>query len=187
LDGLWTGAATGLALGYLATGSDFRAAEWQTLGWGTAIGALTGLGVGILLGTIDAATMYGHRAGIGYYIIRDSNYGVGVGFLAGGIIGTMLWIGGGTGQDLLRGMAWGTVIGAGAGVLLGVLEGALRGRHSSSYGGSRGPGPDYEHEHEVNIYEAPAAFNMHLSVGFTAPEIGARGAPVPYPNLIGRF
>lgn len=185
LEGLWTGAATGLAIGYLTTGSDFRAAEWSNIGWGTAIGALSGLGVGILLGTIDASTMYGNRAGIGFYMIRDSNYGVSVGFLAGTVIGTMLWIGGGTGQDLLRGMAWGTIIGASTGLLLGVLEGVLRSR--SAPRGNYEPEHEHHHDHPVRVYEAPAALNVRLSVGFTTPELGARGAPVPYPSLVGTF
>jgi len=116
--------------------------------------------VGILLGTIDAAT--GRQRGVGFYMIRDSNYGVTVGFLAGGIVGAMVWLGGGDGRDLLRGLAWGTVIGAGTGLLIGVLEGALRGS----------PPP------------AAEASRVHLGIGF-APT--TRGAPVPYPCLTGRF
>lgn len=162
LEGMGTGAATGLALGYLATGPEFHSNEWKTLGWGLAVGALSGLGVGVLLGTVDASTVPGR--GVGFYMIRDSNYGFTVGFLAGGIIGAIIWLGDGTSKDLLIGMAWGTVIGAGTGLLLGVLEGALR--------GSRREAP------------APRASSVHLDLGFTTT---SGGAPVPYPSLSGRF
>jgi hypothetical protein len=165
LEGMGTGAATGLALGYLATGSGFHSNEWRTLAWGTAIGALSGLGVGVLLGTVDAAT--GPARGVGFYMIRDSNYGFTVGFLAGGIIGALVWLGDGTGKDLLLGMAWGTVIGAGSGLLLGVLEGVLRGSSRSS-----------------NSAPPPTASRLRLGVGFAA---GGGGAPIPYPSLSGRF
>jgi hypothetical protein len=161
LEGLGTGAATGLALGYLATGREFHGSEWRTLVWGTAIGALSGLGVGVLLGTVDAAT--GPGRGVGFYMIRDSNYGFSVGFLAGGIIGALIWLGDGTGKDLLRGMAWGTVIGAGSGLLIGILEGALRGR---SHGGSR------------------SARRLRLGVAVAAE---GGGTPLPYPLLSGSF
>ena len=165
LEGMGTGAASGLALGYIATGSEFHRSEWRTLAWGTAIGALSGLGVGVLLGTVDAAS--GPRRGYGFYMVRDSNYGFTVGLLAGGIIGALLWLDDGTGKDLLRGMAWGTVIGAGTGLLVGVLEGALR---SSS--------------RPARSYEAPRARRMQLGVGFAA---NGGGAPIPYPTLTGRF
>lgn len=160
LAGIGTGAATGLAVGYITTGTHFNSDEWRPLLWGTGIGALTGLGVGILLGTVDAAM--GRQRGVGFYMIRDSNYGVTVGFLAGGIVGAMVWLGGGDGRDLLRGMAWGTVIGAGSGLLIGVLEGVLRGS----------PPP------------AAEASRVHLGIGFAAT---TRGAPIPYPSLTGRF
>ena len=161
LEGMGTGTATGLALGYLATGTGFHSDDWRTLAWGTAIGALSGLGVGVLLGTVDAAT--GRKRGVGFYMVRDSNYGFTVGFLAGGIIGALIWLGDGTGKDLLRGMAWGTVIGAGAGLLVGVLEGVLRGQSSNS-------GRSYS--------------GVRIGVGFAA---NGGGAPIPYPSLSGRF
>jgi len=160
LEGLGTGAATGLAIGYLATGNTWESSDWRTLAWGTAIGALSGLGVGVLLGTVDAAT--GPKRGVGFYMIRDSNYGFTVGFLAGGIIGALIWLGDGSGKDLLRGLAWGTVIGAGAGMLLGVLEGVLRAPRQTEQARNR----------------------LRVGVGFAA-ESGS--VPVPYPTLTGRF
>jgi hypothetical protein len=160
-EGLGTGAAVGLGVGYLSTGPEFKSSEWKKLAFGTAIGALTGLGVGLLLGTVDAAT--GQERGVGFYMVRDSNYGFSVGLVTGGIIGALIWIGDGTGKDLLRGMAWGTIIGAGSGLLIGVLEGVLRGSSHKS---------------------AQALNSLRIGVGFTT--VGS-GTPVPYPSLSGRF
>jgi hypothetical protein len=79
----------------------------------------------------------------------------------------MIWVSDshGTGKDLLLGMAWGTIIGGGAGLLLGILEGALR---SSPPPSSR--------------TITPTA--LRVGFGFAASE---RGAPIPYPTLSGRF
>jgi hypothetical protein len=163
LSGMGTGAATGLALGYIMTGTHFNSNEWRTLLWGTGIGALSGLGVGILLGTVDAGM--GRERGVGFYMMRDSNYGVTVGFLAGGIVGALVWLGGGDGRDLLHGMAWGTVIGAGSGLLIGVLEGVLRGSPAKQP-------------------TAAEVSRIRFGIGFVPT---TRGAPVPYPSLTGRF
>jgi hypothetical protein len=166
-EGMGTGAAAGLAVGYLSTGPEFESGEWKKLVYGTAIGALSGLGVGVLLGIIDAGS--GSGRGVGFYMIRDSNYGTTVGLVAGGIIGVLRWIDDGSGKDLLRGMAWGTIIGGGAGLVVGVLEGALRGgsgAHSS---------PDSNRE----------GARLRLGVGFTSGD--AAGVGTPYPTLSGRF
>jgi hypothetical protein len=171
-EGLGTGAAMGLGIGYLSTGSDWDSSEWKNLVYGTAIGALSGLGVGLLLGIIDAGTSRGR--GIGFYMVRDSNYGVSVGFVVGGIVGILQWMGDdGSGKDLLRGLAWGTVIGGGAGFLVGILEGALRGGGSSN---ADPAGPSYDSTH---------ASRMHFGVSFTSNERG--GVGTPYPTLSGRF
>ncbi|MET0388565.1 MAG: hypothetical protein ABW321_21520 [Polyangiales bacterium] len=162
-EALGTGAASGLAIGFLSTGDEFRSNEWRKLGWGTAIGALTGLGVGVLLGTVDAAT--GQHRGVGFYMVRDSSYGWTVGAVAGGIIGAIIWLGDGNGKDLLRGLAYGTVIGAGTGLLLGILEGVLRRNSGSS--------------------SSTQAARLRFSVGFSEP--GSSGVPVPHPALSGRF
>jgi hypothetical protein len=162
-EGMGTGVATGLAVGYLATGSEFESKEWRTLVWGTAIGALAGLGTGLVLGFVDAGM--GKQRGVGFYMVRDSNYGWMVGAIAGGIIGGLIWLGDGTGKDLLRGFAWGTVIGAGSGLLIGAIEGALRGSGSS---------------------ESRSAQRRNLQLGFGIIP-GGSGAPVPYPTLSGRF
>jgi hypothetical protein len=165
-EGLGTGAAMGLGVGYLSTGPRFESGEWKKLVYGTAIGALSGLGVGLLLGIVDAGTSRGR--GVGFYMVRDSNYGVSVGFIVGGIIGVLKWIGDGTGKDLLRGLAWGTVIGGGAGFLVGIIEGALRG---GSSGGT--------------LDNPSAARRMRFGVAFTPNERG--GVGTPYPTLTARF
>jgi hypothetical protein len=163
LSGFGTGAATGLAAGYLATGPKWESDEWKTVLWGGGIGALSGIGVGVLMGVIDAGTAPGGR-GIGFYVMRDSNYGFTVGALAGGVVGVLYWAGGGSSKDLLLGVCWGTVIGAGSGVILGIVEGALRSRETA--------------------HAAPTAQRLHLDLGFLPSE---KGVPLPYPNLTGRF
>jgi hypothetical protein len=166
-EGLGTGAAMGLGVGYLSTGPEWESSEWKKLVYGTAIGALSGLGVGILLGIIDAGTSRGR--GVGFYMVRDSNYGVSVGFVVGGIVGILKWIGDGSGKDLLKGLAWGTVIGGGAGFLVGIIEGALRGSGSKS----------------ESLDGGAASTRMRFGVAFTPSETGVVGTP--YPTLSGRF
>jgi hypothetical protein len=165
LEGFGTGIAVGFATGYLATGPKFEGGEWRTLLWGGGIGALSGLGLGLILGVVDAGTVPNGR-GVGFYIMRDSNYGFTVGALAGGVIGALVWAGSGTSKDLLIGLAWGTVIGAGAGVILGVIEGALRNGKGSSHAKRETP--------------------IQVGLGFTPPGVEG-GAPLPYPVLSGRF
>jgi len=162
-EGLGTGATTGLAVGYLSTGPEFESGEWKKLVYGTAIGALSGLGVGVLLGIVDAGTSKGR--GVGFYMLRDSNYGVSVGLIVGGIVGVLRWIDDGSGKDFLQGMAWGTVIGAGSGFLVGIIEGALRGGSSSDSATAR-----------------PA--RLRVGVAFAPSETGLG---LPYPSLSGRF
>jgi hypothetical protein len=161
--GFGTGLATGLGIGYLATGPKFESDEWRTLLWGGGIGALSGLGIGLILGVVDASTVPNGR-GVGFYIVRDSNYGYSVGALAGGVVGILMWAGGGVSKDVLKGLAWGTVIGAGAGIILGVIEGSLR--NSGSSGSST------------------ASTGLRLNLGFIPSD---EGPPLPYPNLTARF
>jgi hypothetical protein len=163
LEGFGTGIAVGFASGYLATGPKFEGGEWRTLLWGGGIGALSGLGIGLILGIVDASTVPNGR-GVGFYIMRDSNYGYSVGALAGGVIGALIWAGGGVAKDLLLGLAWGTVIGAGAGVIMGVIEGSLRSGRGS---------------------KAERRSTFQVGLGFTPALEG--GAPMTYPTLSGRF
>jgi hypothetical protein len=138
--------------------------------YGTAIGALSGLGVGILLGAIDAGTSRGR--GFGFYMLRDSNYGVSVGFVVGGLIGLLQWMGDdGRAKDVLIGLAWGTVIGGGAGFLVGIIEGALRSGNSSSG--------------DPATSDPASSRRVRLGLAFTPNERG--GVGTPYPTLSGRF
>lgn len=105
-------------------------------------------------------------------MVRDSSYGVAVGAVAGGIIGSIIWLSDGTPKDLLRGLAWGTVIGAGSGLLLGVLEAALRNSSGSN------PKPS------SSDTEAASGPRVRLALGFI-PTVS--GVPVPYPSLTGHF
>lgn len=162
-EGFGTGVATGFAAGYLSTGPKFEGREWRKLLLGGGIGALTGLGVGLVLGIVDASTVP-DGPGVGFYMIRDSNYGYAVGGLAGGVIGALIWAGGGVAKDVLQGLAWGTVIGAGTGLILGVVEGSIR-------------TPSRKRE-------SASASGVRLGLGFAA-ESGGR--LLPYPNLSGRF
>jgi len=163
LEGFGTGAAAGLATGYLLTGSRFEAHEWRTLVWCAGIGALGGLGLGLALGMTDTGTTHG--AGVGFYMMRDSNLGVGAGLLAGGVIGGLIWAAHGTGKDFVRGLAWGTVIGAGSGLLLGAVEGSIKAHASSER-------------------ERPSASRLRLGFSMLRSETGAL---TPYPTLNGRF
>jgi hypothetical protein len=163
LEGFGTGLATGFAVGYLATGPKFEKDEWRTVLLGGGIGALSGTGIGLILGIVDASTVPNGR-GVGFYIMRDSNYGYSAGFLVGGVIGAIIWASGGVSKDLLLGMAWGTVIGAGAGMLLGIVEGALR----------KGSGSHAKREN-----------TLQLGLGFTPRLDGGLGTP--YPVMSGHF
>jgi hypothetical protein len=162
LEGFGTGLAVGLAIGYLATGPTWESDEWRTLLWGGGIGALTGIGIGIALGVVDAGTAP-RGTGIGFYIMRDSYYGIAVGALAGSVVGALYWAGGGSSKDVLTGLCWGTVIGVGAGMILGVVEGVLR---------------------KPNQDPTETARGLRFDVGFLPSE---SGAPLPYPTLSGRF
>jgi hypothetical protein len=87
-----------------------------------------------------------------------------VGALAGGVVGVLYWAGGGTSKDLLTGACWGTVIGAGAGVILGIVEGALRSPETAK--------------------TPQTARRLRLDLGFLP---SSSGVPLPYPNLSARF
>jgi hypothetical protein len=166
MQGLTTGAGTGLAIAFLSTGSEFESSEWKNLLIGTGVGALAGLGIGIIVGVVDTGASP-HANGPGMYIIRDMNLGLSLGALAGGIIGTLVWATSddGVAKDVLYGLAWGALIGVGAGLVLGIIEGSLRssGRRSSE----------------------TVQRGLRFDLAFTPPAKGA--VPMPYPTLSGRF
>ena len=120
-DGFWTGAQIGLASGYLATGKEYENEEWRKLVFGAGVGALVGVGVGITLGVVDVGS--GPPA-TGHLVLRDVSYGVGLGAIVGTAVGALFLVDDGRPKNLLTGAAIGTVAGAGAGLVFGLIESA---------------------------------------------------------------
>jgi len=163
-EGLGTGLGTGLAVGYLSTGRHFKSDEWRNLGLGLGLGALSGIGVGVLLGTVD--TLSNRPGGVGYFMLSQANVGMKFGFTVGLIVGGVSFLTGGESKYILNGMAWGAVIGTGAGLVFGLVEGLILGA---------GKRPNKSHER---------AENLRFSVAFAATD---RALPTPYPCVIGSF
>jgi hypothetical protein len=120
-EGFWTGAQVGLAAGYLATGPEYVSDEWRKLVFGAGVGALVGVGVGISLGVLDVGS---EPPDSGHLILRDMGYGVGLGAIVGTAVGALFLIDDGRPKNLLTGAAIGTLAGAGAGLVFGIIEGA---------------------------------------------------------------
>jgi hypothetical protein len=159
-DGFWTGAQVGLASGYLATGRAYESDEWRKLVFGAGVGALIGVGTGITLGIIDVSGGPPHT---GHLILRDVGYGVGLGSIVGLAVGALFLIDDGRPKNLLTGAAIGTLAGAGAGLVLGLIDAA-----------SAGPEP-----------AAKLETGVLQSVRFTL--LGSEASWVPLPALQGRF
>src|SRR4051794_28279826 len=106
--GFTLGLELGLAIGYITTGPTWEPDEWKKLVLGAGIGALGGLTTGIIVAVADST---GHGAAAGYYLLRDSGYGVLLGATMGVVIGVLLWVDDGSSKDVLKGAAWGGVIG----------------------------------------------------------------------------
>jgi hypothetical protein len=120
IKGFTLGAETGLAVGYLSTGTHYDHYEWRKLVLGAGIGALAGLTTGIIISIADASE---GAVPIGYYMLRDSTYGTLIGALMGGLVGALLWVDDGSSRDVLQGAAYGTLFGAVAGIAFGIVEG----------------------------------------------------------------
>jgi hypothetical protein len=118
--GFWTGAQLGLAVGYLSTGSNFESGEWKNLVVGAGVGAVAGLGTGIVLGVADNGAAI--QPGTGWYVLRDVGYGTTLGALAGLAIGAITMIDSGRTKNLLIGAAIGGLIGGAAGIPIGFIE-----------------------------------------------------------------
>ncbi len=119
-NGFWTGAQIGLATGYLATGNDYESREWRKLVFGAGVGALSGVGIGITLGIVDAGA---RPPAMGWLILRDTGYGVGLGSLVGLATGALFMLDSPDTKYLVRGVAIGTLAGAALGVVAGVIQG----------------------------------------------------------------
>lgn len=118
--GFTLGLETGLAVGYLSTGDRWERPEWRKVVLGMGIGALAGMTVGMIISVAD----YGERAvPVGYYVLRDANYGTWIGAAMGAIVGMLLWVDDGHPRDVVRGAAYGTLFGAVAGIAFGIIEG----------------------------------------------------------------
>lgn len=127
--GLTTGLGVGFAAGYLAMGPTYQSGEWRSMVYGTGIGGLSGMGLGLMLGLIDVGAAPQRPA---FIMLRDIGVGSGLGAVAGLIVGTMFALGkDGELRDLSDGAAYGTLIGAGAGVVFGMIEAIVRGNASS--------------------------------------------------------
>ena len=122
--GLGTGVPIGLAAGYLLTRDDSWGTEdWQDVGLGVAIGAISGAAGGLAIGLADLSD---GRSGMGAIVLRDTWYGTLLGVTVGAIVGAVRVMHSGEGEDILVSMAWGAVIGAPVGIGVGFAEAALR-------------------------------------------------------------
>jgi hypothetical protein len=133
-DGFWTGAQVGLAAGYLATGDHYESDEWRKLVFGAGVGALVGVGTGLTLGIIDLGRP---PPGAGWVVLRDTGYGSGLGAIVGVAVVALFVIDSHEAKDLLTGAAYGAIIGAGAGVVFGVIEASLIDRGPERAGAPR--------------------------------------------------
>jgi hypothetical protein len=151
--GFTLGLELGLAVGYLTTGPQWEQGEWKTVVLGAGIGALGGMTAGIVVAVADSTS---HGVPAGYYLIRDAGYGVLLGATMGAVIGVLLWVDDGTSKDVLMGAAWGGVIGAGAGLLYGVIESA-NARPSRKYRDDEDDERGFHLGHGVHLSVAPSA------------------------------
>jgi len=142
--GFTLGVEAGLAVGYLATGSRYRQDEWRTLVVGMGIGAFAGITAGIFIAAADYSS---RGSSVGYYILRDTNYGTLIGAAMGAVVGGLFWLDDGLPRDLLRGTAYGMLFGGVAGITYGIIESRNAPRRSNRHYGedwrfSMAPGPN---------------------------------------------
>lgn len=121
--GLGVGSLAGLSIGYLVIRSDgYEDGEWRPLVIATSIGLLSGIGLGLTVGTID---LFSDKPGVGGIILRDMLYGELLGIGAGLISGGISAIAGNSAEHLLFGSALGCLIGSGVGLIFGIIEGRV--------------------------------------------------------------
>lgn len=119
--GLGDGLGVGLAAGYLATGSEFESDEWDIIGLGAGVGALGGIGVGLMLGIMDIGK---DGPGLGASALQNMGYGLGLGTVGGLIVGGIVAVSSEDAKDVLVGGSVGALVGSGVGLILGLVQGA---------------------------------------------------------------
>lgn len=124
LDGFFGGSLAGLSTGYLVLRDQRRPDLWRGYVLATGIGALSGSGMGLVLGLFDAAAPERPAR----YIMRDAAYGTLLGGVLGATVGGLVALNSHNGKDALLGAAIGGVSGLGLGGLVGVLEGQRKPR-----------------------------------------------------------
>jgi hypothetical protein len=158
--GFTLGLELGLAVGYITTGPKWQQSEWKNLVIGMGVGALSGMTTGIVIAVADS-TADGVPGG--YYLLRDAGYGTLLGATMGGVVGMLFWVDDGSSKDVLQGAAWGSIFGAGAGLVYGVIEAA----HAKPRGRD-GWGDDedalLEIGHDVRVSVAPGLGGMSAVV-----------------------
>lgn len=165
LHGFWTGAELGLATGYLSTGSDWDSGEWRNLAIGAGVGAVTGIGVGLLLGTADHGA--GDPPGTGYYVLRDMGYGTTLGALGGTAVGAVLLLNDGPAKNIPLGASIGALAGAGLGIIFGIVEGASEDRVAAADGDDR--------EVDVDVETSRVRFSLAAADGSWLPVPAVQG------------
>jgi hypothetical protein len=164
-NGIWLGAALGLSMGYLSTGSSYDDGEWKNLVIGAGIGAIVGVAGGITLGLVDTSS----GLQTGRYVLRDTWYGTLLGALTGAAVGALLLIDSGDEKDILVGAAIGALIGAAAGAVYGVVEGQAANRRA-------------------RVYDRQAFLRtLKLRVRLTTIRTAGTAAPAIVPTLLGAF
>ncbi len=119
--GFGIGLPVGLATGYLITrDGDWDNTEWLGLAYGAGVGAIGGSVIGLGIGFYDLAQS---RPGVGMVVLRDTWYGVALGAAIGLVAGGLAVASNGDWESLAYGAAWGTVIGAPVGAVIGIIEG----------------------------------------------------------------
>ena len=125
LEGFLGGSLAGLSTGYLVLHDESRPELWRGYLLASGIGALSGAGMGLVLGLFDAAA----PARPARYVMRDAAYGTLLGSILGATVGGLVALSSRHGEDALLGGAIGGVSGFGLGALIGALEGQRRPRH----------------------------------------------------------
>jgi hypothetical protein len=116
-EGLKLGALSGMSIAYLDNPTDGKGYA-NTV----AVGALVGMGAGVVLGVRDASM---GRKGTGAIVLRDMNLGGFIGLVAGGIVGTLDGINNNkwesVGHDTSVGYLGGVILGLGIGLYEGPI------------------------------------------------------------------